>query len=137
MSHCLSANGSWSGTRPARAEPPLTAARSAAVRCSTSSLALPPLGILPTGRLRAAPTRARWPAASRTKAGLLDLTVGHADLGVLFQDGAAGGLDGGSGGGRERPVGVGDDVLAIAALELTGGLGLGGERHPGRLVQRN
>jgi hypothetical protein len=76
MSHCLSANGSWPGTRPARLEPALAAARSAAVRRSTSSLAaLAPLGILPMGRLRAAPTRARWPAAARTKAGLTDLTV--------------------------------------------------------------
>jgi hypothetical protein len=76
MSHCLSANGSWPGTRPACAPPDLAAARSAAVRRSTSSLeALAPLGIRPMGRLRAAPTRARWAAAARTKAGLLDLTV--------------------------------------------------------------
>jgi hypothetical protein len=60
---------------------------------------------------------------------------GHADPGVLFQDGAAGGLDGGSGGGRGRAVGVGDDVLAVGALELAGGLGLGGERGPTGLAR--
>jgi hypothetical protein len=43
----------------------LTAARSAAVRRSTSSFSAgPPPGILPTGRLRAAPTRADWPPAA-------------------------------------------------------------------------
>jgi hypothetical protein len=56
------------------------------------------------------------------KAGLLDLDGGHADPGVLFQDGAAGGLDGGPGGGRGGAVGVGDDVLAVGALQLAGRL---------------
>jgi hypothetical protein len=53
------------------------------------------------------------------------LDGGHADPGVLFQDGAAGGLDGGPGGGRGGAVGVGDDVLAVGALELAGRLRLG------------
>jgi hypothetical protein len=53
----------------------LAAARSAAVSRSTSSLGAAPLGSLPTGRLRAAPTRADWRPAAAMKAGLLDLTV--------------------------------------------------------------
>jgi len=119
----------------------LAAARSAAVSRSTSSLGAAPLGSLPTGRLRAAPTRADWRPAAAMKAGLLDLDGGHADPGVLFQDGAAGGLDGGPGGGRGGAVGVGDDVLAVGALELAGRLRLGGpfgvdaELGPGVLGQ--
>ena len=76
MSHWRSASGSWSGARPACLELALAAARSAAVSRSTSSLAArPPLGILPMGRLRAAPTRADWRPTAAMKAGLLDLTV--------------------------------------------------------------
>jgi hypothetical protein len=78
MSHCLSASGSWSGTRPAAEDPALalTAARSAVVRRSTSSLAAAaPFGIRPMGRLRAAPTRAFWAAAADRNAGLADFTV--------------------------------------------------------------
>jgi hypothetical protein len=77
MSHCLSANGSWLGTRwtvePLAAR--LTAARSAAVRRSTLSRSWAPPGAWPMGRLRAAPTRACWPLAASMNAGLLDLTV--------------------------------------------------------------
>src|SRR5918993_5426072 len=105
MSHWRSASGSWSGARPARLELALAAARSAAVSRSTSSLAArPPLGILPMGRLRAAPTRADWRPAAAMKAGLLDLTVATPDLGVLLHHGAAGGLYGGLCRRRRRAV---------------------------------
>jgi hypothetical protein len=76
MSHCLSARGSWSGTSPVLDAELLAAARSAAVRRSTSARGEPaPLGSLPTGRLRAAPARADWRPAAAMKAGLPDLTV--------------------------------------------------------------
>ena len=61
-------------------------ARSAAVRRSTSSCGAPaPLGSLPIGRLRAAPTRADWLPAAVMKAGLVDLTVATPTLVFSFR----------------------------------------------------
>jgi hypothetical protein len=54
------------------------------------------------------------------------LDRGDTDLGVLLDDGAAGGRDGGMRGGRRGAVSVGDHVLPVRALQVTGRLCLGG-----------
>ena len=143
MSHWRPASGSAAGCRPGRV-PAFAVARSAAVSFSTASRLGRASGAWrPIGVFLATPAMAAWARTSRMKRRVGGRDGRDADVGVLPDDPASGGLEGQVRGREGRAIGIQDDVLGLgrAGRGRSGRHGLGleqqrdrdGEREPGTL----